>query len=84
MPTPLLLVTIPVIRGVLQGFLRSWEALFCSQFVVEDGPEHSSHDPSSQARAGPHTAHGVGVAEVAAAAGDVPVAHVEILVGWGT
>lgn len=54
--------------------------LCSSKFAVEGGPEHSGRYPSGQPVAGPDAARGVGVAELTAAAGHVPVAHVEVLV----
>lgn len=71
-------------EGCSETFSGHGRHLCSSEFVVEDGPEHSGRYPSGQPVAGPHTARGVGIAEVAAAAGDVPVAHVEVLVGWLT
>lgn len=69
-----------LLEGCSKDFCGHGRHLCSSKFAVEDGPEHSGRHPSGQPIAGPHAARGVGVAEVSAAAGDVPVAHVEVLV----
>jgi len=51
-----------------------------SQSVVQKWPEHTGCYPCCHPVAVPHTACCVGIAEVTAAAGDIPVAHAEVLI----